>query len=338
MAHITSFTAQNFKRFEHFEMHNIGQFNLIVGDNNVGKTSVLEALLITKSAEVWRWRMLTALMVFRRFDRINTSYLDYFANRNNPEWKKGITIKFACDPSYTVEIKYDSINGKAEWSCEPPFSQIEDKLSVSNTYGSIHAFIMPYLPFFNGYEHYLAKVFEDEIQTRTTLREQLIQDMKVLLPKLINFDIRTKDSADPYLIVYQHGVDPALPLGVFGDGVIKLFRILIEIIVHSGNRLMIDEIDSGVHIDHFRDFWRTVLKAAITHDVQLFATTHNWECLEAFKEVLEEPEMQEFQARARCFTLIDSPVTKRVEAICSTFEQFETAVENGTELRGGAIV
>jgi AAA15 family ATPase/GTPase len=27
-------------------MDNLGQFNLIVGDNNVGKTSVLEALLV----------------------------------------------------------------------------------------------------------------------------------------------------------------------------------------------------------------------------------------------------------------------------------------------------
>ena len=44
--HLTYFKVENFKRFEAFEMNNLGQFNLIVGDNNVGKTSVLEALLI----------------------------------------------------------------------------------------------------------------------------------------------------------------------------------------------------------------------------------------------------------------------------------------------------
>ena len=42
--HLTYFKIENFKRFDSFEMSNLGQFNLIVGDNNVGKTSVLEAL------------------------------------------------------------------------------------------------------------------------------------------------------------------------------------------------------------------------------------------------------------------------------------------------------
>ncbi|MBK7936356.1 MAG: AAA family ATPase [Lewinellaceae bacterium] len=43
--HLTYFKVENFKRFDSLELTDIGQFNLIVGDNNVGKTSVLEALL-----------------------------------------------------------------------------------------------------------------------------------------------------------------------------------------------------------------------------------------------------------------------------------------------------
>ena len=43
--HLSWFKVENFKCFEAFEMENIGQFNLIFGDNNTGKTTVLEALL-----------------------------------------------------------------------------------------------------------------------------------------------------------------------------------------------------------------------------------------------------------------------------------------------------
>ena len=43
--HLTYFKIENFKRFDSFEMENLGQYNLLVGDNNVGKTSVLEGLL-----------------------------------------------------------------------------------------------------------------------------------------------------------------------------------------------------------------------------------------------------------------------------------------------------
>jgi len=43
--HLTYFKVESFKKFESLEVTDIGQFNLIVGDNNVGKTCFLEALL-----------------------------------------------------------------------------------------------------------------------------------------------------------------------------------------------------------------------------------------------------------------------------------------------------
>ena len=43
--HLTYFKIENFKKFDSLEVNDIGQFNLIVGDNNVGKTCLLEALL-----------------------------------------------------------------------------------------------------------------------------------------------------------------------------------------------------------------------------------------------------------------------------------------------------
>jgi AAA15 family ATPase/GTPase len=44
--HITYFKVENFKKFDFLEVKNIGQFNLIVGDNNVGKTCLLEAMVL----------------------------------------------------------------------------------------------------------------------------------------------------------------------------------------------------------------------------------------------------------------------------------------------------
>jgi hypothetical protein len=61
-------------------------------------------------------------------------------------------------------------------------------------------------------------------------------------------------------------------------------------------------------------------------------TTHNWECLQVFKEVLEETEMQEHQEKARCFTLDELP-DGFVSSYAYTFEKFEYAIENGIDLR-----
>ena len=50
--HLTYFKIENFKKFDSLEVNDIGQFNLIVGDNNVGKTCLLEALLVDENIDV----------------------------------------------------------------------------------------------------------------------------------------------------------------------------------------------------------------------------------------------------------------------------------------------
>ena len=49
--HLTYFKVENFKKFDSLEVNDIGQFNLIVGDNNVGKTCLLEALLFDEDPQ-----------------------------------------------------------------------------------------------------------------------------------------------------------------------------------------------------------------------------------------------------------------------------------------------
>lgn len=53
--HLTYFKVENFKKFDSLEVKDIGQFNLIVGDNNVGKTCLLESLLIVSTASINRF-------------------------------------------------------------------------------------------------------------------------------------------------------------------------------------------------------------------------------------------------------------------------------------------
>jgi GTPase SAR1 family protein len=346
MAHLTSFTVENFKRFEHFEMNNIGQFNLIVGDNNVGKTSVLEALLITKSAEEYDWRLGKVLREYRHFTQPQQKNISYFINQNKPDWGITSEIIFRCLPDYELKI---IVNEDTQLSSITGFELLENKELARLNAPAVDKSdwrrpdkekstkSMPYIPFMNTYNHDLTTTYQTRIQGRSTLRKQLTEDMREIIPLLDTFDINTTYSDSPVIILFQNGIERSLPLAAFGDGAVKLFRILTEIVVHSGNRLMIDEIDAGVHIGRFKDFWRTILKASITHNVQLFATTHNWECLQVFKKVLEEPEMVQYQEKARCFTLIESKVTQRVEAVCSTFAEFENAIETKTEIRGGAV-
>lgn len=346
MAHLTSFTVENFKRFEHFEMNNIGQFNLIVGDNNVGKTSVLEALLIDEEPEIFRLRLLKVLTEFRGFNQLREPYWFSFIPRKSlihgfqPTRFWGVNQGTISIEPFTNPFSLEN------WSWQT--SVIAKSFSLSNNteiryngalqYDGTNLFHVPLVPFAQGYFHGLTDIYSAYFQRSQERKNSLIEGLRVVIPDINGVDIDTASAAVPTIFISQLKAPTTIPLALFGDGALKLFRILIEIRLHENQRLMIDEIDAGIHVGHLQKFWQVILLAAIAAKVQLFATTHNWECLQVFKEVLEEPEMQKYQVLTRCFTLVDSPVTKRVEAICSTFPQFEAAVQNGTELRGGTFV
>lgn len=60
--HLTYFKVENFKKFDSLEVKDIGQFNLIVGDNNVGKTCFLEALLIDSDSKITNTNFIISLL------------------------------------------------------------------------------------------------------------------------------------------------------------------------------------------------------------------------------------------------------------------------------------
>ena len=355
MAHLTSFGVENFKRFERFTMSNLGQCNLLWGDNNVGKTSVLEALLFHNDPRTFKHRLLTNLFIFRNFDDITRSYWIYYANSfNAPDGVGRVVFEtqyFAgAKERYAVTLFNDRrsvwIYANLEKGSEVSFyPDTSEELFMDNTIkpemngrfrfdgalkfdGKFYPHPeMPLIPFFLGYEHRLTQKYTRYIQRFTSLSTQMKEDLRCMIPTIIDILVEPNETSpnNPILLIRQEGQDLAMPLGTFGDGAIKLFRILLEIIVHKGERLMIDEIDSGVHVSRFRDFWRTILKSASKHDVQIFATTHNWECLQFFKEVLEEEEMQSLQAKARGVNLFTDS-KGNTQAITYTFEQFQHAI------------
>ncbi|MEM7657581.1 MAG: AAA family ATPase, partial [Bacteroidota bacterium] len=128
--------------------------------------------------------------------------------------------------------------------------------------------------------------------------------------------------------------DALRPLFSYGDGVLRLARILIEIAARSGQRLMIDEIDTGFHFSRYPDLWKVVVLSAKRHDVQLFITTHNEECLRAFTKLLASDHMVENQELARIYTLRELP-NGEIKAYPAQFSGLQFAMAQDIELRGG---
>lgn len=108
--HITEIEVKNFKKFDHLSVENIGQFNLITGDNNVGKTTLLESLLIDENVDYCienLHRILCNRLVHIHPKNIHSNnpvfpsdnYFDYLKNKNTINdiefnWKNKNSVSF----------------------------------------------------------------------------------------------------------------------------------------------------------------------------------------------------------------------------------------------------
>ncbi len=54
---------------------------------------------------------------------------------------------------------------------------------------------------------------------------------------------------------------------------------------------ILPNIDNDVYHKKLYDLWSHWIRLAYRHELQIFATTHSWECIEAFVQVLEEYEV-----------------------------------------------
>jgi len=79
-----------------------------------------------------------------------------------------------------------------------------------------------------------------------------------------------------------------IPLRSFGDGLNRWLGILISLASAGKGFLLIDEVETGIHYSVQKDLWKAIFKLASDLDVQVFATTHSWDCVEAFQEAASQ--------------------------------------------------
>ncbi|MEQ9298524.1 MAG: AAA family ATPase [Cyclobacteriaceae bacterium] len=128
-------------------------------------------------------------------------------------------------------------------------------------------------------------------------------------------------------------MDEGHELNEYGEGANKLFRILVQLALEKGGRLLIDEVDAGIHHSRFLDFWKTILQFASVNETQIFATTHNLECLKYFDEILKKPDYIHLQNESRMITLKALP-DGQIKSYTRVFDEFDYELVNNIEFRG----
>jgi AAA15 family ATPase/GTPase len=284
---LTSLHINNFRGLRDLKIEPLKRVNLITGQNNTGKTGVLEALVLLLSEAAPNQNLRNQLPNLFR-----TVGGDYHENY----WK---WLFFGKDVSKHIEIKGSFDNAKElQFHVKPngwrAGEQQPAQLRHSGQIGNSPCFLSG-----NGdsaglkpavFSTHPSNPTQDAVDyQRVVLKrrkkqvEKLLREIEPRLEAVEALRIGDQNSS-PSLIYADLGLSEMIPVTQLGQGFNRLLDIYSEIVVEDAKVLLIDEIENGLHHSVMPVIWKGLFLAAKEFDVQIFATTHSWECILAADE------------------------------------------------------
>ena len=155
---------------------------------------------------------------------------------------------------------------------------------------------------------------------------ELVEAMRILVPAIDSLHFLAGGQG-PRVLVGQRDLNTRLPLGSYGDGMRRLLAVSLALLSVKGGYLLIDKIDTGFHWTAMADVWRFVVEAADRSNVQVFATTHSYDCIKGLGTLVRtRPELAERVAIQKVHPSLN-------EAVYIPSTEIPMAVEQDIEVR-----
>jgi hypothetical protein len=125
----------------------------------------------------------------------------------------------------------------------------------------------------------------------TDVEQEIVKALKVISADIQAVNVIGSDDRGPRArtaIAKSTRYASPVPLRTFGDGVNRLFGIILSLCNARNGVLLVDEVENGLHYSVQTDIWRTIFRLSKDLNVQVFATSHSWDCVRAFQEAASE--------------------------------------------------
>jgi hypothetical protein len=318
---LNSLEIHNFRAFRELKIEHLGRVNLIVGKNNVGKTSLLEAIRLYASRASspvlvleTMWEVLRARSELKqKFDNVRDmlialKYLYYGRNDIKPGLQPmQIGPINSLQESLSIAIEWsitETQDGSLQTRPLMPGEEYPDDILVPSftirVGGTTRSYpIDPSLP-----RHIISRKSEipcvfapaqglsvqrlvdlwDAI-TVTKREDDVLAALRLIAPGLVdlNFASTPLSGGERIPVVSIANKDEQLPLYNLGDGMLRALGISLGLANTKDGILLIDEFENGLYYTVQPAIWKILFQVAHHLNVQVFATTHSWDCIEAFQ-------------------------------------------------------
>lgn len=328
---ISTLELQQFRGLEHVKFEKLGRVNLIVGGNNVGKTSILESLVLlfgdqnqlTELPNTFRevppkgadavasfWKLLLKeerIYEFRIITNIGSiegcenSRQNWAFSRMRPDGVElGICLSFESDGSMSIK------SYKAPFHLSILSTKQKDPATISELYNRI----APLNP-------------DNEAKIEELLRNSIE-------PRLRRLRYARPEGTKIHLVYVDLGEGKMIPFTQMGQAFARTLQVYCEIFAQRPKILLIDEIENGLYYEGMEDYWKGLMAVLEDQDVQLFATTHSRECMEAAYRAAKDMPGDPLR-----YLRLDRRIDDPAKIVATTFgkEEMATAIEFNREMR-----
>ena len=294
-SHFSSVKIERYRGISGLTLDQLGRVNLIVGINNAGKTSLLEAIELLAGRNDER----VLLRAICRRSRIIGAEAIHWP-RLVKQLPRSVSISGRFDQILNNQVS-------VEWEVRnEPGSDIEDQMSflahlpITSTYGgqaqtTNMVFFLDRSHQIRSSERYCLCRSAFTSPFSASCPETLTRCHKASLeagtkPQIINFirkhidpGLRNIELADQdEFRVIHDDFNKAPDLATFGEGVRRVFEIGLLCAGVRGGVLLIDEFENAIHTELLTVFTRLLQDLAVELNVQIFLTTHSKEAIDAF--------------------------------------------------------
>ena len=307
---------RQYRALSNLEINSLSRINLIAGQNNTGKTTLLEALFLLSGAGnpeiVLKINSVRGTQSTVGRELVETSWKPIFTELDvtrsveivgHHKSLGVLTLKVAISRPETVEFSHPRISDAGN-TTETELSS-RSSLLFSFKQGSRKRATGEIRPARDGVEikapslpppfpaAFLASRignFKEDAKRLGQLRKRkqgalLLKALQIIEPRLQS--IEDNSASGVPMIWGDIGLSELVPISVMGEGMGRIARLVLAISAAPKGMLLVDEIENGLHHSVLGKVWKAVQEAATQFNTQIFATTHSIECVDAAHKSLD---------------------------------------------------
>jgi len=307
---------KSYKRFRNLKIEKLKKINLITGANDIGKTSLLEALsfsILTKPDSI----LINLFNLINKRDpelsirqkdiikyiKSNYSYFEFESNISKVKFESPESIE------YLFAIKINSFTKEYHHIIKEllDIEKNDNMAFIVDNGGSV-------IILKKWYEKVQKKEDEDFINKNIQMFDSNIEKFKIIGEEP---SIKLKDKKD------------YIPISELGDGLKRfIFMLLAFYKVGENGYIFIDEIENGIWYKNYDLLWKNLFYLSNFFNTQLFITTHSKELIQSFLRVSKEENFDNLAL----IELIKKE--NQIDYLMFNQDTLELELENDFEVRG----